>query len=413
MSGLSIAAYFPFARFKVVNQTVHRETDTPAALIYIKPDQRYRPLCHACGRRADGIHSHGYRRVLRDLAVADTEVWLQVQYRKVWCQDCGKARVEHLGFADASQRVTRRLARYVYELRKVLTIAEVAHQVNLDPKTVKAIDMHFLEQEFGVTDYTDLMVLAVDEIALKKGQLGYMTVVLDYLSGRVVWMGEGRKSDTLDGFFAGMTQEQKKAIQAVAMDMWEPFIKSVKTHCPQVRIVFDLFHLVKGYGEVIDEVRRREFRQADPAHREWIKGSRYLLLRNAENLKDTQRQRLEQLLKANRTLSAVYILKDQLKAVYRYRQPAACRRALSQWCAMAESIDHPLMRRFIGRLRFFEEGIVNHSHCPIGTSPLEGVNNRIKVIKRDAYGFHDPRYFALKVKQAFPGVDVKRNNFLG
>jgi len=401
MSSLSIAAYFPFARMKVVEQAVHRQ-DGAAALIHLEPDRRCRPRCHACGEPAAGIHSQGYRRMLRDLALADTEVWLQVDYRKVWCDRCGKARVEQWSFADAGRRITRRLARYVYELRKVLTIAEVARQVNLDPKTVKAIDLHFLEHEFGQTDYENLTILAVDEIAVKKGHR-YMTVVLDYLTGRVVWMGEGHKTQTLDGFFVGMSEEQKQALQAVAMDMWGPYLQSVQTHCPQAKIVFDLFHVVKAYGFVIDQVRRDEQRQADPQQRAFLKGSRYLLLRNAENLRDDQRHKLDQLLAANRTLSAVYILKDQLKAIYRYRHPPACRRALAQWRALAAEVDHPEMAKFIRRLQTFEDGIVNHCHYPIGTSPLEGVNNRIKVIKRDAYGFHDPRYFALKVKQAFPG----------
>ena len=292
-----------------------------------------------------------------------------------------------------------------------MTIEDVAQHLDLNPKTVKAVDQHFLEQEFGQTDYDGLRILAIDEIALTKGQSGYMTVVLDHLTGRVVWMGEGRKKETVDAFFAGMSEAQKQAIEAVAMDMWEPFIaiptgidNRIQHHCPQAKIVFDLFHVVKAFGEVIDEVRREEVRKATTdLDRRYIKGSRYLLLKNRQNLRPDERGRLRDLLAANERISAVYQLKDQLKMIYHYRKRGWAKKALDQWCALAADVQHPAMKRFIGRLRFFEDGILNHCDYAIGTSRLEGVNNKIKVIKRKAYGFHDPAYFTLKVKQALPG----------
>ena len=407
MSSLSIASYFPFAGVKVVSQAVH--PGASGAMVCLGPDLRYAPRCHACGT-AGTIHSKGYRRIVRDLALADRRTYLQVDYRKVWCSRCFGARVERLSFAEASCRVTLRLARYIYELCKELPVTKVAEHLGLDPKTVKAVDRMFLEQEFGATDYTGLSILAIDEIAVRRGH-SYMTVVLDYQTGRVVWMGEGRTTETLDGFFGGMSPEQKAGIQAVAMDMWEAFINRVQFHCPQAKIVFDLFHLVQGFGRVIDEVRRDEYRKANQPGREVIKGSRYLLLKNATNLKDDQRADLKDLLAVNATLATVYALKDQLKELYDYSRRGWAKKALDAWCDMAGQIDHPDVKRFIGRLRFFEYGILNHCEFPIGTSKLEGVNNKIKVIKRRAYGYHDPEYFALKVKQAFPGEKV--TNFSG
>lgn len=403
MSGLSIAAYFPFAGFKVVRQQVHLDVQRPGAMVYLRPDRRFRPRCHVCGAKGQ-VHRQGLHRLVQDLHLGPARTWLQVEYRRVWCSHCRRAQVEELGFAGSGRRITHRLERYIYELCKVMTIQDVARHLELDPKTVKAVDQDFLRQEFGRTDYQGLSILAVDEIALSRGQLGYMTVVLDYLTGRVVWMGEGRGKETLDAFFAGMSDPQKQAIEAVATDMWEPYINRIEHHCPQARIVFDLFHLVKAFGEVIDEVRREEVRRArsheDRCH---LKGSRYLLLKNRQNLRPGERVRLRELLEANERLSAVYMLKDQLKMIYDYRRRSAAKKALDQWCERAAEIDHPLMKRFIGRLRYFENGILNHCDFPIGTSPLEGVNNKIKVIKRKAYGFHDPEYFALKVKQALPG----------
>ena len=399
MSKLSITRYFPFMRAKIIDQNVHGK-DASTAMIKLAPDLRYRPICHQCGSPAATVHSQDYRRYIRDLNMAKTQIWLDVEYRKIWCSNCNGAKVEQLSFADASKRVTHRLAQYIYGLCKVMTVHDVAKHLDLNPKTVKAIDKSFLEKGFGKMICHNIKILAIDEIALRKGH-NYMTVVLDYLSGRVGWVGKGRDMDTLDRFFAEMTDKQKGAIEAVAVDMWEAYINRVRHYCPNAKIVFDFFHLVQGFGRVIDKVRRDEYLKADKQERKVLKGSRYLLLKNEENLTEIQQSRLQAVLELNSTLSILYILKDQLKLLYYYSDRKKVQQTLNDWCRMAEQIKHASVKAFIKRLRFFEYGILNHADYPIGTSRLEGVNNKIKVIKRKAYGFHDSEYFALKIKQAF------------
>ncbi len=214
MSEHSITEYFPFMRVKITEQIVHGD-NANTALIKMEPDLRYRPVCHDCGQPAATVHSHGYRRYIRDLNMASAQVWLQVGYRKIWCNNCRGARVEQLSFADASQRITHRLARYIYDLCKMMTVKEVAEHLDLDPKTIKQIDKEYLEEEFGDTDTDNLRVLMIDEIAVHKGHR-YMTVVADYFTGRVIWMGSNRNKKTLNKFFAVMTKEQKDSIEAVA-----------------------------------------------------------------------------------------------------------------------------------------------------------------------------------------------------
>jgi transposase len=399
MSERSITRYFPFMRVKITGQTVHGE-HPDSALIYLAPDLRFQPLCHACQSPAAKVHSKGHLRHIRDLNMGAAEVWLQVDYRKVCCETCGRAKVEHLSFANASQRVTHRLAQYIHGLCKVMTVKDVALHLDLDPKTVKAIDKAFLQEHFGTTDCRKLRVLAIDEIALRKGH-NYMTVVMDYLSGRIVWMGDGRTEETLNGFFEEMTEPQKEAVEAVAMDMWQAYINCVNRHCPNAKIVFDFFHVVQAFGRVIDKVRRAEYLKAGAEDRKVLKGSRYLLLKNEENITRNEQTRLQAVLALNATLSTLYVLKDQLKLLYYYSDRGRVKTAMEDWCRMAEPIEHPVVKTFITRLRTFGYGILNHADYPIGTSALEGANNKIKVIKRKAYGFHDSQYFALKVKQAF------------
>lgn len=398
MSNLSIARYFQNMKIKVVNQNVHGK-GPKSACIMLEPDKRCTPICHACENKSTTIHSKDHYRLIRDMDIAGAQVWLQVNLRKLWCSECLQARVEKLEFCDASKRVTHRMSHYVHELCKTMTVMDVARHLSLDPKTVKQIDKDFLEESYGQNDFDHLTVIMIDEIAVRKGH-HYMTVIADYFTGRVLWMGSNRDKATLDDFFEMLTQPQKTAIQAVAMDMWKPFINRVAHHCPDAKIVFDFFHVVKSFGQVIDNVRRKEFKKADEEGKGLLKGVRYLLLKNEASLTDKQRVKLESLLSENETLNSLYVLKDQLKLVFYYDDRERCKEALESWCEMASCIENRSVQDFVKFLRRHEDGILNHADYPIDTGRLEGINNKIKVIKRKAYGFHDTRYFMLKVKQA-------------
>ncbi|HUU91067.1 MAG TPA: ISL3 family transposase [Phycisphaerae bacterium] len=396
MSTCSIAAYFPFRRVRIAGQSVAAQADL--AMIDVVPDERFRPICHACGRQAGRIQQREVRAV-RDLNFGSARVILRCTYRKVWCRQCSQVVVEDLELFDPYRRVTRRLARAIHELCKVMTVSDVARHFGLNWKTVKNIDKAFLEDQYGQTDYEGLRLLAVDEIAIKKGQQ-YMTVVIDHITGRVVWMGTGRKKETLDAFFAGMSDEQKARVEAVAMDMWRPYIKSVSQAVPDAKIVFDLYHVVASFNKVIDAVRLMEFRAASKEYKGVYKGAKFLLLKRRIRRKE-HREHLASLLRLNETLLKMVVLRDQLPRIWGYHYRGCAARALDDWCGQARTIDHPDVTAFVRMLESHREGILNHCDYPIHTSKLEGINNKIKVIKRDAYGYHDERYFSLKVKQAF------------
>ncbi len=399
MSNFSIARYFPWRRMRVTGQSVSDESRM--ALVKLAPDLRFQLLCHKCGQPG-GFHSWT-RQFVRDRNFGDYTMLLQIEYRKLRCRQCRRVRVERLDFVDTSQRVTMRLGTYAAELcRRGLAVETVADHLDLDPKTVKQFDKQALTEKFGQTDYNGLERIAIDEIAVKKGH-HYMTVVLDYDTGRVVWMGKGRQIATLDAFFENMPSNVRGRIQAVALDMHEPYIQAVQKWCPSADIVFDRFHVVKAFNKVIDDIRNEEFRKADAAGRETLKGSKYLFLKNWGNLKRRQRGRLHEILALNERLNTVYWLKDLLKHIWDYRLRGWAEGALDEWCLVAQQDGHPALLRFARTLERYSYGIMNHCKHQIHTSKLEGVNNKIKVLKRVAYGFRDLEYFALKVKQAFPG----------
>ena len=186
------------------------------------------------------------------------------------------------------------------------------------------------------------------------------------------------------------------------MDMWDPFIKAVRDKLPNAKIVFDLFHVVASFGRVIDKVRNREYRKASKADKAVYKGSKYLLLKNRRNVRrQSHRQQLKELLALNQVINTVMILKEKLKHIWTYRSRTWAQKALDQWCDLALSLKIRSVNTFVNMLNRHRYGIINHCDYPIHTGKLEGVNNKIKVIKRKAYGFHDLRYFTLKIYQAF------------
>lgn len=398
MSALSIANYYPFRRIRIVRQFVSPKATR--AWIKVTPDKRFHPLCHLCGSASSQIHNWE-ERVIRDLNFGAARVWLQCQYRKIFCSQCQRIMIEDLELVAPWKRVSKRLALYIHELCKVLTVKEVADHLGLNWKTVKKVDKLFLEEKFGETDYEGLRILAVDEIAIRKGH-HYLTVVLDYLSGRVVWIGKHRRASTLIRFFNRMPKKKRKALEAIVMDMWDPYILAVMKKVPHVKIVFDLFHVVSQFSRVIDKVRNAEYRKATEENKEVFKGARYLLLKNRSNIRRTQdREQLRQLLELNEVINTVLILKDKLKHIWSYRSRTWASKAIDEWCALARCIDHPEVNKFAKMLDKYRYGILNHCDYPLHTGTLEGVNNKIKVIKRKAYGYHDLRYFSLKIIQAF------------
>ncbi len=398
MSVPSIAPYFPFRRIKIVKQTVTGQA--AEAHIRVKPDKRFQPICHGCGKPATGVHSWTQRKI-RDLNLATARTWITCGYRKVFCARCHGIHIEDLELFHPYLRVTRRLARYIYQLCQLMTVSEVARHLNIDWKTVKNIDKFYLERDYGQPDLKGLRILAVDEISIRKGH-SYLTIVLDFISGHVVFVGKKRKAKTLKRFFNQLSISQRKKIDAVVMDMWDPFIKAVRDKLPNAKIVFDLFHVVANFNRVIDKVRNHEYRRASMADKAVFKGSKYLLLKDRRNVRrQSHRQQLKQLLQLNEVINTVMILKEKLKHLWTYRSRTWAQKALDQWCDLACSLNIRSVNTFVKMLQRHRYGIINHCDHPIHTGKLEGVNNKIKVIKRKAYGFHDLRYFTLKIYQSF------------
>jgi len=364
--------------------------------------------CSGCGQETTQVHDVNVRCV-RDLPILDAETHVWVPRYRVACLACGP-KIEELPWLSRWERVTTRLADSVVRLCRVLPVKHVAELYGLDWKTVKNLDVAALAEALLPVDLSTVTQIVMDEFALRKGHR-YATVILEPARRRVLWVGKGRSREEVCPFFQLLGPAGCARVQAVGMDMNPAYEEEVRAQCPQAAIVYDLFHVVAKYGrEVIDRVRVVEAHRArrHPAARKVIKGARWLLLRNRENVKREDRVRLDELLAVNRRLAAVYVLKDDLKHLWDYTYSGAATRFFDAWYHRAIRSRIEPLKAFARRLREKLPGILAHCHFPLHTSLLEGVNNTIKVLKRMGYGYRDDDYFFLKIHAAFPGIPENR-----
>lgn len=361
--------------------------------------------CGHCGREVQRVHEQ-YERVVRDLPLFDARTYLKIQTCRVWCEHCDGPKRLQIDWLDERQRVTRRLANSIIQLCEHVAIRHIAQFFGVHWHTVKRLDKRRLRERFAAPDWSDVRVIGVDEFALHKGHR-YATVVVEPTRKRVLWVGSGRDRASFRHFFEQLGPDGCARLEAAVMDQCSAYELEVREHCPQAQIVFDLFHIVAKYGrEVIDRVRVDEanrLRHDRPARRV-IKSARWLLLRNRRSLKNPEQEiQLDELLAANQTLMTVYVLRDDLKQLWAYRHRGYARRAWDSWYQRAMDSGIAALQAFARKLKPYLHGILAHTRWPLHTSLVEGINNRIKVIKRTAYGFRDEEYFFLKIKAAFPG----------
>lgn len=362
------------------------------------------PTCSGCNQPSTTTHEY-CQRLIRDLPILGRPVRLNVELRRVGCGACGK-RMEAVSWLDRYSRMTRRLAETIIQTCRRLPTLHVAQLFGLHWDSVRLLERRALQTELEKLPVARPRRLVMDEFALFKGHR-YASVVLDADTRRVLWIGEGRSRAAIRPFFEEQGSEGCARIEAVAMDMNTAFDLEVRQHCPQARVVYDLFHVVAKYGrEVIDRVRVDEanrLRHDKPARRV-IKQARWLLLRNPENLKSADQQvHLMDLLAANQSLMTVYLMKAELKTLWSPTTAWGWRSAWKQWLRLAYESAIPALKQFAKRLKGYWRGILSRVRWPMHTGQLEGINNRIKVIKRMAYGYRDSEFFFMKIKNDFPG----------
>lgn len=353
--------------------------------------------CAECGSR-DVKKKGRISRKIRTVPIGKKKVFLFLHLHRLKCQVCRSLKLEPLIMSFPKKHWTKGLGRYVVDLLKRGTVEDVARHLGMSWDTVKEIHLWALRQKFKKKKLKHVRYLGVDEIAVRRGHR-YLTVVVDLETGQVVWVGDGRQSSSLEGFMR-ILKRRRVELRAIAMDMWPAYIKAVSKYYGQKVIVFDRYHVIQDCNRMLDELRRTEAATASLKERKEVyTGTRYLLLKGREKIEDRPeaKEKLDRLLALNEPLNIAYILKEELRTLWDCPGIEDAEEYFDSWLQKAWSSDIDLLVKFATTLSRHRKGILNYFDHRITTGKVEGINNKIKVLKRQAYGYRDKEYFKLRI----------------
>lgn len=383
--------------FGVVGYTLKGTRFQGGEVIFHVERNEDRVVCPNCGR--DEVIRRGtVRRRWKSLPIGRRATWIEYDVQRVECLLCEWVRQVEVGFAEPKKRHTRTFARLALELSQMSTIQDAADFLGVSWDTVKDIQKADLKKRYKRIKLRKLKWIGIDEISIGHGHR-YLTVVLDFKSGAVVYVGKGKGEEALEAFWRRLARSGAK-VQAVAIDMSKAYYRAVTDNLPKAKVVFDHFHIIKLMNEKLSQLRRELFHEVSSTHQQKVlKGSRWLLLKDPKNLDEErdERRRLEKALRINAPLATAYYLKEDLRQLWTKKTKAHARDFLKRWCRRAESSCIPILVKFAHLLGGYRSAILAWYDFPISNGPLEGTNNKIKTMQRMAYGYRDQEFFMLKI----------------
>ena len=375
---------------------IHTRYENGAVIFRIAHD-KFSHRCSSFGSK-HVIRRGKVMRRFRTLPIGLKPVFIELEIQRVFCLACQVLRQVKLAFAKWRRTYTKAFERYALSLSRFMTISDVAKHLRVSWGVIKEIQKQYLSKRYARPKLNKLNRIAIDEISIGKGHR-YLTVVLNLTTGAVIFVGDGKGAEALDPFFRRIRSIKKK-VEAVAIDMSPSYISAVMENLPNAAIVFDHFHVIKMYNDKLSEFRRALYSMLEKdSDKELLKGTRWLLLKNPDNLnadKD-EHSRLSKALELNKPLATAYYLKEDLRLFWKQGCKTTAEKHLLHWVKKAESTKIPMLKKIAKTLCAHIFGLLSYYDHPISTGPLEGTNNKIKTLQKQAYGFRDLEFFKLKI----------------
>jgi len=320
---------------------------------------------------------------------------LHLLLHRVQCKECGHLWWPRLSFMVGKHSYVRSFALQVIDLLKFGTIQDVAHFLGTGWDMVKNIHKMKLKSMYKSRPLKNVKYMGIDEFAIRKGHK-YMTIFVDLKDGRIIHAVEGKSKDDIRPFLNRLKRHARK-LKAVAMDMSASYFWAVREILPDVDVVFDRFHVMGLMTKAIDTFRRGYQRILNDSDRKVLKGSRFIILSNYENLDPEKQTALEALLELNEPLSKMYIMKEQLRLFWDMPNKKEGEKFLKCWCYEASTSGIPALAKVANTLMAYCTGLLTYFEHRITNGPVEGLVNKIKTLKRQAYGYRDMEYFKLRL----------------
>ena len=346
-------------------------------------------------------------RVIKVLPMGIKPAQLRIRMHRLACHDCQAYRMENIQFISAStSRVSKYLERLVVELRQHMSIKAVAAHYDLHWGTVKNIEKKYLKKKHKKVLLKDVESIGIDEVFMgkkfgkkdddKNEIKGYLTIVRDLKSGAVVFVGKGKKGTCLDEF-STKVRRSKAVIKYVAVDLAPSFTSWIKRNFPDATIVYDHFHVIKLMNDRLSNVRRRIMGELEMGEKSELKGKRWHFNINCENLTQRAKEELKNCCDLYEELGKAYALKEALRRIYSIRDVIFAQNALVYWCERAENSGIREMISMAKTIRKHGSGIIAFWETGITSASMEGFNNKIGWLTRQAYGYRDVEYLILKI----------------
>lgn len=367
------------------------------ATVFLRRDGRIQQIkCSQCQRPMGKMREKG--RCVQDLPLGPIQVNLRFTAYQGRCANCKHFETVTIPGLSPKAQATDRLKRHVSHLCRYMPSDKVPEFIAISHDTARRWDKEMLMRMLPAPKRDGIRALLIDEKSIGKGH-HYLTVVLNADTGETLFLGEGKRKATLDQFLSSLTAEQRASIECVGIDRGGSYQASVKEYLPNADIVYDKFHVIANYNDVIDQIRRREWRQAEEEDKPFIKGQRFNLFMNLENLTPKRESGLKELLSMNEDLNQAYILKDMLKQLWTYTYKASASKFLDKWIGLAKETGIAELERFAKGLNRAREGLLSYCQHQITSAKIEAFNGVIKRIVYKACGYNDLDYLYLKIRQ--------------
>ena len=384
--------------FGIIGYFYQRTLYKAGAIIVAIKEDHWRLRCRVCRSRQVKCRGKQVRR-FRAVPIGRKAVYIELPVQRVECRRCHAVRQVKVRFADEQKSYTHAFERLALELSRHMTIQAVAGYLGVSWDVIKGIQKSNLQRRFRQLKLRQVKRIAIDERYLGK-RMGYLTVVLDLQRGAVIFVGKGKGGEALEPFWKRLSRSGTR-IEAVATDMGTAYIRAVGDKLPGATLVFDHFHIIKLFNEKLTKLRCDLQREAEEGlGKPVLKGIRWLLLKNPDNLDDSrdERQRLEEALKLNEPLATAYYMKEELRTIWLQPDKVSAETALDEWIKKATASGVNRLSQFAKTLAAYRSGILAYYDFDgLSTGPLEGTNNKIKTLQKMAYGFRDLEFFKLKI----------------
>ena len=373
--------------------------------IRIRPYKRSYGICSGC-RKAHKKGFHSLRETTaEDNRLGDQRVFLHIPKRRYQCPEDGRVHTEIIEWIELGARVTKSFAKSVNRLTAITTNQEAGWYLGLNDEKVTRIDKAILKRyaEELLIPTPKSANISVDEVAWKKNHR-YLTNVIDVDKKVLTWNAKGRKAEVLDRYYKSLGEGNCEAIESAAIDGAKTYISSTKKYAINALIVLDRFHATQKANKAADQVRRDELRKARKNENEELVKltnckQRFILLKNKKNLSERQSVTLEKLCKINQPIYKAMLLKESFLQIYECETIEEAEKHVEEWIDQAVCSGLNPFIELAWSVSEKKQYILNWYKKKISSAISEGFNNKIKRLKRMAYGYKDVNYFRLKIHQ--------------